>query len=116
MLTSTLDIIRFALRADPTMTNEDRAMIINVVRSHASPRIADPVRKPEVKIIHIKEAARRLGCTPRTVHNLVRQGLIPKFIFPGRSRNHGIVEKDLEDFIAVRAGSRPSQSIEGRAE
>jgi hypothetical protein len=56
-------------------------------------------------VIHIGEAARRLGCTPEHLRNLEREGRVPA---PSRDNNGRLYsEFDLALLKSMGVGSRP---------
>jgi hypothetical protein len=69
MLPTTVDVIRAALRADPTVSPADRARLLAALRNggNTSPAPAAPTGP---RLIRRKEAARMLGTSTRTVDAL----------------------------------------------
>ena len=52
------------------------------------------------KVIRHGEAARRLGCTVRTVNSLIRSGALSPVRLPGRTRAVGVRERELAAMIS----------------
>lgn len=106
MFPTTIDAIKAILRADPTVTPADRVLIITAIRNHgkqaAQPKPAEP---QETRILRRSEAARRMGCSPRTVDRMVSDGMIQKVRLPGRKRAIGF---RLADFERLLAAERPA--------
>jgi excisionase family DNA binding protein len=100
MLPTTVDAITAILRADPTVTPEDRAVIIASIRNHgrqaAQPK---PAEQQETRLLRRAEVARRLGCSHRTVDNLARKGSLPRVLLPGRKRAIGFRLADFERLL-----------------
>ena len=58
-----------------------------------------------VDVIHIGEAARRLGCTPEHLRSLEREGRVPA---PARDYNGRVfTERDIALLMSLGVGSRP---------
>ena len=101
MLTTTINIIRCGLEADPTLTPADRARIIAAVRDGANPRTSPeappPVLRPQ--LLRREEVSRRLACSLRTVDKLP----LKKIKLPGRQRAAGFLESDVNALLAGQA-------------
>ncbi len=102
MLDSTIELIRAGLKTDPTLSSEERAKLLGVLRNHdkqtQSPQTA--VRDVTPKIIRRKQAAERLNSSLRFVDQLARQGILKKCVLPGWSRAVGILESSLSAVLA----------------
>lgn len=61
---------------------------------HKFPLIVKPM--PCRKLITYNEAARQLGCHPRTIGNLIRKGLLHCYRFEGKQK--GVVEEEVKGF------------------
>lgn len=99
MLTTTIQIIKSGLQADPSVTPMERARLLALVRK--KPDAAEhehPVGR-EPRLIRRAEAARRLSCSLRTVDKLAADRVLPKRKLPGRVRASGFLEADLAALI-----------------
>ena len=52
------------------------------------------------RLIRPRAAALRLGCTSRTIFNLLKAGNLTRIKLPGRTRGAGIKESELNALIA----------------
>ena len=100
MLATTLEIIRSALRADSTVSPGERARLLTLLRNGSRPGPMAAGGQPEQRLVRRAEAARRLGCSLRSVDHLAAQGHLPKRKLPGRRRSAGFLESDLTALIA----------------
>ena len=99
MLNTTLEIVRSGLKADPTLTPQERARLLAALREPIAHKSALPVAA-EARLIRRAEAARRLSCSLRTVDKLASTGALPRRKLPGRSRASGFLASDLENLLA----------------
>lgn len=101
MLPSTLEILKSVLRSDPTISPAERAAV--VTRLKDKPEAAKPEASPlgEVRIVRRSEAARRLGCSLRTIDSLSATGALPRRKLPGRVRGSGFLSSDVEALMVV---------------
>jgi hypothetical protein len=110
MMTHTVEIIRAALKADPSLGASDRARLLATIRSGERPMAVERVTVAEPRLLRRAEAARRLGCSLRLVDRLAKDGALMKRRLPGRKRAAGILESDLlaliADETAPESGSR----------
>jgi hypothetical protein len=98
MLPTTLDIIRSGLKADPTLTPEDRQRLIATLREPAAEKTV-PAISSEFRLIRRIEVARRLSCCLRTVDKLAATGILTKHKLPGRVRASGFLASDVDNLI-----------------
>lgn len=101
MLPTTQTAISAMLRADPSITADERAAILSAVRNHGKslqPK-ATPATHHPPRLLKRREVARRLGCCPRTVDNLARTGSLRRVLLPGRQRGAGFLESDVTNLI-----------------
>lgn len=96
MLDSTLQVIKAAAKADPSISPTDRAKLLMLVRGggqHSASATSAP------KLLRRREAAERLGVCVRTVDALAKQGVLTKRVFPGRVRAAGFPEADVTALV-----------------
>lgn len=99
MMTHTLQIIRTALKADPSVAATDRARLLAAIRGGGE-QAFKPAKVVEQRLIRRAEVARRLGCSLRLVDRLAKDGALVKRKLPGRKRAAGILESDVLALIA----------------
>ena len=97
MLPTTQTAIAAMLRADPSLTPDARAAILTTMRNHGKSSKLEAAPTP--RLLKRLEAARRLGCCPRTVDSLARAGSLRRVLLPGRSRGAGFIEADITRLI-----------------
>jgi predicted DNA-binding transcriptional regulator AlpA len=101
MLTTTIELLRAGLKADPTISPEKRARLLAMLRNGddepLKPDAAPIVRQ---RCIRRNEAARLLAVSLRTVDNLAAAGILKKLKLPGRRRSCGFLESDVLSLIA----------------
>ena len=100
MLGTTREIIRAALKADPTLSVAERSRILAIVQNYTNPSKNDAAAGSESRLVRRAEAARRLGCSLRLVDKLAKDGILPKRRLPSRQRAAGFLERDLNALIA----------------
>ena len=103
MMTHTLEIIRAALKADPSLGANDRARLLATIRGGGRPMPVERVTVAEPRLLRRAEAARRLGCSLRLIDRLAKDGALLKRRLPGRKRAAGILESDLLALMAQEA-------------
>ncbi len=99
MLNTTLEIVRSGLKADPTLTPQERARLLAALRTPAAQKPA-PVISTELRLIRRAEVARRLSCCLRMVDKLAANGILIKRKLPGRVRAAGFLASDVDSLIA----------------
>jgi len=52
------------------------------------------------KLLRPRVAADRLGCTPRTIFNLLKSGALHRVVLPGRKRALGVRESEISALVA----------------
>jgi hypothetical protein len=102
MLDSTIELIRAGLKTDPTLSPEDRARLVALLRNQGKPAPVPPPAAPDPapKVIRRRQAAERLNSSLRFVDLLARQGILKKCVLPGRTRAVGILESSLLAVLA----------------
>ena len=99
MLDTTLQIIRSGLKADPSLTPNDRARILVLLREAPRPPKDENGYPEKPRIIGRAEAAERLDKSLRLIDRLAQQGILRKVKLPGRKRAMGFLESDIEVLI-----------------
>jgi len=96
MLTSTLEIIRAALKADATVSAAERTRLLALLRNGGAPG-HPPTAPPDTspRILRRAEVARRLAVSTRTVDDLP----LRKIKLPGRVRAAGFLEPDVNALL-----------------
>ena len=108
MLHTTQQAIAAMLKADPSITANDRADILAAIKN--SGKTAARTAAPGNRVLKRREVAERLGVCPRTVDGLSRSGALRRVVLPGRQRGAGYAEADV-----VRLIEDATTSNEGRA-
>jgi predicted DNA-binding transcriptional regulator AlpA len=98
MLHTTLEIVRSGLKADPTLTPQDRARLLAALREPAAQK-STPEIFTESRLVRRAEVARRLSCSLRTVDKLAASGVLAKRKLPGRLRASGFLASDVDSLI-----------------
>lgn len=101
MLPTTIQIIRSALQADPTVTPRDRARLLALLRKRPVLTDVETRTASVARIIRRSEAASRLSCSLRTVDKLAATGVLRKRRLPGRLRSAGFLEADVTALITA---------------
>ena len=100
MLQTTTDIFKAGLKADPTITPTERARLLAILRTGATPAPSPvPASPPAPRLLRRKEVASRLSVCLRTVDTLP----IRKIILPGRTRAAGFLESEVNALIQQAA-------------
>jgi hypothetical protein len=99
MLNTTLEIVRSGLKADPTLTSQERARLLAALRQPAAQKPV-PVTSVELRLVRRAEVARRLSCSLRMVDKLAASGILAKRRLPGRLRAAGFLASDVDTLIA----------------
>ncbi len=97
MFPTTHAAIRSILAADPSVTPSDRIRILTQMQNHKKTLES---MTTESRIIRRAEAARRLGCSLRTIDNLACCGALNRIRLPGRIRACGFRLSEIEALIA----------------
>jgi hypothetical protein len=99
MLSTTIEIIRSGLKADPSLTPTDRTRIMALVRNGPETPKPETTSERVACIIRRAEAAERLSCSLRTVDKLAATGVLKKRRLPNRQRCSGFLESDIVALI-----------------
>jgi hypothetical protein len=100
MQNTTIDLLKAALKADPSVTPVERGRIVAFLRNGSAKTQPSAMPSRPSGIIRPAQAARRLDRSVRSVHLLCSQGLLEKVKFPGRKRCAGISSASLEALLA----------------
>jgi hypothetical protein len=103
MLNTTLEIVRSGLKADPTLTPQERTRLLAALREPAAQKSA-PVTSTEPRLIRRAETARRLSRSLRFVDKLAAAGILAKRKLPGRVRASGFLASDVDALIQGGGG------------
>jgi len=98
MLNTTLEIVRSGLKADPTLTPQDRTRLLAALREPAVQKPA-PITSTEPRLIRRAEVARKLSRSLRFVDKLAASGVLAKRKLPGRMRASGFLASDVDALI-----------------
>jgi len=99
MFPTTVDAIKAILRADPTVTMDERAWILSVVRSHGRKVRNDRDQKLVRRVMSATEVASRFGKTKAFVQLLAKQGILHKVFIPGHARACGYYSEEVERLL-----------------
>lgn len=100
MLQTTKDIIRSALKADPTVSVRERNDIMAILHSGTTvPKPAMPPN-PGLRIVSRAKTSEKMDRSLRFVDRLAEQGLLKKVTLPGRKRAVGFLETDVDALIS----------------
>jgi hypothetical protein len=103
MLNTTIEILRSGLKADPTLTPQDRTRLLAALREPAAQK-SEPVSSAEPRWVRRKEVANRMSRSLRFVDKLAASGFLKKRKLPGRVRASGFLASDVDGLIL--AGSQ----------
>ncbi len=99
MLPSTLEIVRSALRADPSLSVAERTELLRRLKEGPTGPSPAAVVAADPRLVRRGEAARRLACSVRTVDRLARIGALRRRKLPGRVRGAGFLVSELDGLI-----------------
>ena len=100
MLNTTADAIKSMLKADPSITNEDRNAILATMRNHGK---VEPTRSdPTPQLVTRKQAAEMLGRSTRLIDLLANSGALTRIKLTGATRAAGFRKSDVIALIEGR--------------
>jgi hypothetical protein len=99
LTTSTLELVRAALKSDPTITPAERVKTLALLRNGHVTKQNLPASPKLPSILRPAQAAERLSRSVRAVHRLCEEGLLQKVKFKGRTRCAGITSASLEALV-----------------
>jgi predicted DNA-binding transcriptional regulator AlpA len=92
MTPQTKTIIEAAIKCDSTMTEAEKAVFLNHLKTPAEDGDAD-------KMLTVQEVARRLHKSQKTVHEWCKQGYLKKVTIGKNSRASGVLVSSLEQWL-----------------
>lgn len=95
MRTATLTALRAIYEWDPVRNRADREVLIKLFGLD----VVGDVKKPLDRVLSFSDAAARLHRTTRTVHLLVRRGVLRKARMPGSQRACGVLASDFDKLL-----------------
>ena len=99
MLDTTIDKIKAALKADPSLSGKTRSDLLMLIRQgDVGPR---QPKATERRLKRRLEAARLLAVSPRSVDRWAKAGLLDKVRLPAHHRASGFVLSDVEALIST---------------
>ena len=100
---STLVAIKAVLESDPPRTAAERESLRRALGMEEGVKSGDAGDR----IVTFAEAAQRLACTKRTLHNIVDRGGLKKVRLPGSGKAHGFLASDIDALLAVGRDPEP---------
>ncbi len=106
MLPTTVDAVKALLKADPSLTPADRALILGKIRNHGRLSADGPrTERQGVRILTRTEVAKRFDRSLRFVDKLATEGVLRRVTLPGRVRACGYREADVEGLLSAEGGA-----------
>ena len=99
MLPATFEIIKTTLKADTSLTPEERRRLLATIRAGGQQPKQKPTVRAGPRILRRREVAKRLGVTMRAIDKWAREGILRKVKLPGRVRGCGFLESDVEHLM-----------------
>ena len=100
MLPTTFDAMKAMLRADPSISQGDRARLLARLREGPGLDNDKAAAVPQApRLLRRRVVAARLSTSLRTVDNLCRQGLLKKRVLDNRQRAYGILAESVDALI-----------------
>ena len=96
MLQTTTAAIGSILKADPSITPDDRRAVLAAVRNHGRTDSPPPTGP---QLITRKQAAQMLGRSPRLIDLLASTGTLTRVTLPGRVRSAGFRKSEVVSLI-----------------
>lgn len=97
MREQTLVAMKAILYSDPVRTKADREKLVRALELGEGAK--DSAGTGD-RIVSFAEAALRLACTKRTLHNIAERGGLNKIRFPGSGKAHGFLASDIDAVLA----------------
>lgn len=99
MLPTTIRATKAMLDTDQSLTPADRIRLLSLLRTSGKTPPNKTISVPEPRLLRRKEAARRLGCSLRTLDSWAQAGILRRVRLPGRTRSVGIPETEINKLI-----------------
>ena len=99
MLNTTLEILKSALRGDPSVSPGERTKLVQLLRKGASAN-AEAAQPKTARILRRAEVAAMLNRSLRFVDTLAKRGVVSKVKLPGRQRALGFRQEDILALIS----------------
>jgi len=93
---TTVEAVKAIVRADPSISPQERQAIVVAVQNCGKKVEVAPVASSRVQVLRRGEVAERLAKSVRTVDALARAGFLRKVTLPGRIRGAGFLLADVE--------------------
>jgi hypothetical protein len=94
MLNTTQDAIKSMLKADPSLTPDDRTAILRAIRSHGKTTEPTPAAGGP-QLVNRTQAAAMLGRSTRLIDMLARNGRLQRVKLTGATRGAGFRRADV---------------------
>lgn len=92
MLDTTIIAIKAIMAADPSLTPDSRRAILSAITNGHNDQPTD-------RLLKRKEVSKMFSCTPRTIDNLQKTGVLTPIKLPGRTRSLGFKLSEVEALI-----------------
>jgi len=100
MLPTTIEAITAILKADATVTPNERVTMIALLKEHGrTGQTGNTVALLERRILRRVDVARILACSTRAVDYMASQGILRKVVLPGRKRSRGFVSVEVDRLL-----------------
>jgi predicted DNA-binding transcriptional regulator AlpA len=100
MKKSTYQIVRLALISDESISDKQRAVILDCLTTSESKELLPVIEVPKERIIKRKHIAKMFSCSLRTIDMMARKGVLHRVIFPGNKRAFGFRESEVQALMA----------------
>ncbi len=97
MKRSTLVALKAIIDTDPPITRADKKTLL--ITLGLTDDQNQNVHDEGDRIVSFTEAARRLSCSKRSIHNFVKRGILSKVCFPGCTRARGFLASDVDALL-----------------
>ena len=95
MKSSTLVAVKAIIEADQPRTKQDKETLLRTLGLTDGQNAKDEGDR----VVSFTEAARRLACSKRSIHNFVKRGILSKVCFPGCTRARGFRASDIDNLL-----------------
>lgn len=101
MLVTTLEATKGLLKADPSISPQERSKILKLIQQGGESPTSQTKEPP--RLLRRKEAADRLSISLRTLDQWARDGLLTKVILPGKTRACGFSSTEIDALAGGQA-------------